>query len=100
MDMFRIRKKCDYFISAPAPPKKPAPKKIKVDEDIPGFAEAGCLHKRSTVAGKDFLSGNFLPFAAPVEPLQNSVFNKSSWSVNYLWNIEPLKVRNDININF
>jgi len=41
----------DSVEKAPAPPKKPAPKKIKVDEDIPGFAEAGCLHKRSTVAG-------------------------------------------------
>ena len=47
------------FFSAPAPPKKPAPKKIKVDEDIPGFAEAGCLHKKSTVAGKDFFIRQF-----------------------------------------
>ena len=91
MDMFGILKKCNYFLSAPAPPKKPAPKKIKVDEDIPGFAEAGCLHKRSTVAGKDFLSCNFLPFSctSAVEPLQNSVFNKISRSVNDLWNREP-----------
>ena len=49
-----------FFISAPAPPKKPAPKKIKVDEDIPGFAEAGCLNKKSTVAGKDFFIRQFL----------------------------------------
>ena len=63
MDMFRIRKNAIFFLSAAAPPKKPAPKKIKVDEDIPGFAEAGCLHKRSTVAGKDFLSGIFLLFS-------------------------------------
>ena len=57
--MFGILKKCNYFLSAPAPPKKPAPKKIKVDEDIPGFAEAGCLHKKSTVAGKDFFIRQF-----------------------------------------
>ena len=59
MDMFRIRKNALFFLSAAAPPKKPAPKKIKVDEDIPGFAEAGCLHKKSTVAGKDFFIRQF-----------------------------------------
>ena len=76
MDMFRIRKNAIFFLSAAAPPKKPAPKKIKVDEDIPGFAEAGCLHKKSTVAGKDFFYPAIFCLMAALEQLQNYVSKK------------------------